>query len=163
MFLKPESLILFKLNKIMVVIGNKPTPRRPRIQIEKIYLQVIYCKMSLCRFLYSKAFLIRPLQFSWKLDNHNIHGLDLMESDQILPDGYGSKRQRSTLKIFKIYICKILHSKFINASYNRIPVSGKQANNTDPNTWYRHTHSFNKIINTYQKNHCTGCPAWRKL
>ena len=63
LFLKPESLILFKFNKLMVVIGNKPAPRRPRIQIEKIDLQVIPCKCPCADFFTVKPFKSGPYSF----------------------------------------------------------------------------------------------------
>ena len=49
LFLKSESPILFKLNKLMVAIGKNPGPG---IQFEKFYLQVVACKMSLCQIKY---------------------------------------------------------------------------------------------------------------
>ena len=43
LFIKFEYLLLFKLNQLMVPIGKKPAPRRPRIQFENFP-----CMMSLC-------------------------------------------------------------------------------------------------------------------
>ena len=43
LFLESEYLLLFKLNQLMVPIGGKTRPRRPRIQFKNFP-----CKMSLC-------------------------------------------------------------------------------------------------------------------